>query len=490
MQIGAQSAIQSQSEAPWLQAFQRLRQLSRSEPFPDLAWRKAHLKALRRLVVSQKDALARAIHKDFGCRSHRETAMSEVLPVLQSIDDALWNLGRWMRPERKAVALHFLPAGNRVVYQPKGLVLIVAPWNYPLQLTIGPLVAAIAAGNRVILKPSEYTPRFSEVLKRALEETLGSEVIHVAVGGTDVAAGLTGLPFDHILFTGSTAIGTKVMQAAAANLTPVTLELGGKSPAILNESFDVETAARRIARGKLMNAGQTCIAPDYVLVPTHLVDGFIEHYARVAATFYPRLAANPDYTSIITLRHYDRLTRLIEDARNKGAQIRVVDPAREFPEGAFGERTSRKLAPLILSRVKDSMDIMQEEIFGPILPVVPYSSLDEAVDYVNSRPRPLALYYFDRDRSRIDAILTRTTAGGVTISDTIFHAAQESLPFGGIGPSGIGAYHGEYGFQTFSHAKAVFKQGRIPATELLNPPYGKRFDFMITALIKRFAGLR
>jgi acyl-CoA reductase-like NAD-dependent aldehyde dehydrogenase len=490
MQTGARSALEAQSETSWAQAFQRLHRLSQKEVFPDLAQRKALLRALRRLVVSRKEAFARAIHHDFGCRSPRETAMIEVLPVLQSIDDALWNVGRWMRARRKAVALHFLPASNRVVFQPKGLVLIVAPWNYPLELTIGPLVAALAAGNRVILKPSEYTPRFSELLKGTLEETLGSGIIHVATGGAEVAAGLTALPFDHILFTGSTAVGAKVMQAAAANLTPVTLELGGKSPAIVHQSFDLETAARRIARGKLMNAGQTCIAPDFVLAPAQVVDGFIERYVKVAEWFYPRIAANSDYTSIITDRHYDRLQRLVEDARTKGAQIRVVDPAREFPDGAFGARTSRKLAPIVLSRLSDSMDIMHEEIFGPILPVVPYTSLDEAVAYVNSRPRPLALYYFDHDKSRIDSILSRTAAGGVTINDTIFHAAQESLPFGGIGPSGIGAYHGEYGFHTFSHAKAVFKQGRFPGTELLNPPYGKRFDFMITALIKRFAGLK
>lgn len=476
----------SQAAGPWPAGFERLHRLSREAPYPDLATRKALLRALRTMLGAQKQAFAAAISKDFGNRSIRETMMSEVVPVLQSIDDALWKLRGWMRPQRKPVALHFLPASNKVFHQPKGLVLIVAPWNYPLQLTLGPLVGALAAGNRVIIKPSELTPRFSELLKSAIEKALGDSHVSVMTGGPDLAAELTALPFDHILFTGSTRVGSKVLRQAAPNLTPVTLELGGKSPAILHESFDFATAARRIARGKLLNAGQTCIAPDYVLAPQHRVEEFALHFANAVEALYPTLLANPDYTSIIAPHHAERLNRLLADAKRKGASVRIIDPAHEFAPHDGASAPARKIAPAVLTGVTEEMDIMREEIFGPLLPVVAYATLEEAVATVRARARPLALYYFDHDGERIQAVLKNAHAGGVTINDTIFHVAQESLPFGGIGSSGMGAYHGEAGFQAFSHAKAVFHQSRLAGTELLNPPYGKRFDFLIAALLKRF----
>jgi coniferyl-aldehyde dehydrogenase len=465
-------------------AFEQMQRFSRSGSAPTFAERKDHLRRLRTALIEGRDEFAAAISHDFGTRSLRETAMLEVLPVLQTIGDAISHLRRWMGPERRAVQLHFLPARNSVVYQPKGVVLIIAPWNYPLQLALSPLVAALAAGNRVVLKPSELTARFSEVLKRRLESALGADRVLVATGGVDVATALTALPFDHILFTGSTAVGAKVMEAAAKNLVPVTLELGGKSPAVLHESCDLATAARRIARGKLMNAGQTCIAPDYVLVPDTRLEAFAGVYAEAARSMYPRLVANPDYTSIVAQHHYDRLVSLAADAKAKGAAVTIIDPAGELPAGEIGSSNARKIAPTLVTGARDDMKIMQEEIFGPLLPLVPYASLDDAIRYVHERPRPLALYYFDNDRARIRDVLARTVSGGVSVNDIILHAAQESLPFGGIGPSGMGAYHGEAGFRTFSHAKGVFRQGRLAGTELLAPPYGRRFDRMIGALTR------
>lgn len=468
--------------------FSRLHRLSRTTAPPALADRKALLRKLRAAVISAQDEFAAAISNDFGNRSRRETVLSEVIPVLQGIDDALRHMTRWARPKRRSVAMHFLPAGNRVEYQPKGVVLIISPWNYPLQLALAPLIAALAAGNRVVLKPSELTPRFSEALKKRLEAALGADAVHVACGGVEVAVALTALPFDHILFTGSTAVGAKVMEAAAKTLAPVTLELGGKSPAIVHDNFDLATAARRIARGKLMNAGQTCVAPDYALVPQGRLSAFVESYAAAASQMYPRIVYNPDYTSIISARHFDRLEALVADAKAKGAAVRIIDSAGEIGEGRCGSDNSRKLAPVVLTDVTDDMQVMQEEIFGPVLPVVPYAALDEAIAYVNSRPRPLALYYFDKDRARCAEVLSRTVSGGASVNDTILHVAQEDLPFGGVGPSGMGAYHGQAGFLTFSHEKGVFTQSRFAPSDLLAPPYGKKFDTIVGALVRRFKG--
>ena len=327
-----------------------------------------------------------------------------------------------------------------------------------MSLTVGPLAAALAAGNRVIVKPSEFTPATSELLKHCLEAALGTDRVTVATGGADVAEHLCKLPFDHILFTGSTSVGRKVMAAVAQNLTPVTLELGGKSPAIVHPDYDLALAAKRIARGKLLNAGQTCIAPDYVLIPEDLAEAFACEYVTATGRLYPRITDNPDYSAIINQRHYDRLNGLVADAQAKGARIKKVDRAGEQTDAGPGSSNTRKIAPMVLTGVTDDMAIMQEEIFGPLLPIVGYRTLDDAIDYVRRRPRPLSLYYFDNDRARVKRVLDLTVSGGATVNDTIYHFAQDSLPFGGIGPSGMGAYHGREGFLTFSHAKAVFFQ--------------------------------
>jgi acyl-CoA reductase-like NAD-dependent aldehyde dehydrogenase len=477
---------EADSSAAGLDArFRAMHRESRAGSPASLAERREHLRALRRAIASHVAQFQEAVARDFGSRSHEETLVAEIIPALTTVREALRHVGGWMAPERRGTSVLFWPGRNEIRWQPKGVVLIVSPWNYPVSLAVGPLAAALAAGNRAILKPSEFTPATSDLLKRCLEGALGAERVTVATGGPEVAQALCRLPFDHILFTGSTAVGRKVMAAAAENLTPVTLELGGKSPAIVHPAYDLATAASRIARGKLMNAGQTCIAPDYVLVQEGAVDAFVRTYRDAAGRLYPRLIGNRDYTSIVDRRHYDRLSALVADARERGARIAMVDPAAELAAGEIGSPDTRKIAPVVLTGVTDAMAIMQEEIFGPLLPIVGYRSLEDAIDYVRTRPRPLALYYFDSDRARIGRVLDLTVSGGVTVNDTIYHFAQESLPFGGIGPSGIGAYHGREGFRTFSHAKATFHQRRFALTDLLAPPYGAWFDRLTRLALRR-----
>ncbi len=470
------------------QRFWSMQKASRTEPPPSLAERKQSLRALRRAISACSSEIIDAISHDYGWRSPAETLMAEIVPSLTIVRDAMVNVPAWMRPEPRGSGVLFWPASNKIIWQPKGVVLIIAPWNYPILLVIGPLAAALAAGNRVIVKPSEFTPSASAALKRCLEGALGADRVTVATGGVEMAQGLCQLPFDHILYTGSTAVGKKVMQAAAVNLTPVTLELGGKSPAIIHESFDLPLAALRIMRGKLLNAGQTCIAPDYVLVPRSQLETFTDLASKTVRKLYPRLLDNPDYTAIINQRHYDRLAALAADAKSRGARVTVADPAGELAPGEVGAPVQRKMAPVILSGLSDDMAVMREEIFGPLLPVVPYDSLEEALAYVNTRPRPLALYYFDDDRRRISHVLDRTVSGGVTINDTLYHIAQEKLPFGGIGPSGMGAYHGRDGFCTFSHAKATFFQARHTMTSHLAPPYNRLFDWLMRFAVRRNGG--
>ncbi len=469
------------------QRFWSMHGQSRSEPSNSEAERRSLLKALRQVISASAPMFVEAIAQDYGHRSPSETLLAEVVPALIMAGGALRNLKAWMRPERRGRSIEFWPARNQVHRQPKGVVLIISPWNYPLQLTVGPLAAALAAGNRIIVKPSELTPATSALLKQRLEEGLGSDRVTVALGGPEVAEALCRLPFDHILFTGSTAVGKTVMAAAAQNLTPVTLELGGKSPALLHSDCDLPRAVERIVRGKLLNAGQTCIAPDYALVARGKVDDFVRRFRETASRFYPRILDNPDYTAIINSRHYERLERLIEDARGQGARIETVDPAGELA-GAHGSPQLRRMAPAAIADVTDTMAVTREEIFGPLLPIVAYDTLEEAIAYVNARPRPLALYYFDDDRARIRHVLQHTISGGVTVNDTIYHFAQEELPFGGIGASGMGSYHGRDGFNTFSHAKGIFLQSRLTPTSLLTPPYDAWFQRILRFVIRSNGG--
>jgi coniferyl-aldehyde dehydrogenase len=461
------------------EAFDAQRAAFAADMLPSRETRVDRLDRLLRLTAKHQGAIAEAISADFGHRSRAETDLAEIFLVLSAIRAMRRHVGRWMRPRRVATPLQLLPARSEIIPQPLGVVGVISPWNYPYQLAMLPAAEAIAAGNRVMLKPSELTPSFAELLRRIVAEHFSPEELTVVVGDVAVGRAFASLPFDHLFFTGSTSIGRQVALAAAQNLTPVTLELGGKSPAIIDADCDIGLVVPRIAYGKLLNAGQTCVAPDYMLVPRPRVDEFVAGFAKAAAGMYPTIAANPDYTSIVSERHFQRLTRLVDDATARGATAHRLAPAGEAPAA-----DRRRFPPTVLTGVDDAMAVMQEEIFGPVLPVLPYDTLDEAIGYVNAHPRPLALYWFGGNRARRDAVLRRTISGGVTINDACWHVAQENLPFGGVGASGCGAYHGEQGFRTFSKEKPVLHQARLNGFGQFRPPYGRRFEKMIS-LLKR-----
>lgn len=456
----------------------RMREAAARDPHPSWRSRDMQLAALERLVRENAPAIAEAIRSDFGNRSLHETQLLEIFPSLEGIRYTRRHLKSWMRPERRHVSLWFLPGRARVLHQPLGVVGVIVPWNYPLYLAVGPLTAALAAGNRALVKMSEYTPATSELFARLVAKYFSDDAVAVVQGDAEVAQAFARLPFGHLLFTGSTKVGYSVMRAAAENLTPVTLELGGKSPAILGPDYPLEKFAERVVVGKTMNAGQTCIAPDYVLVPAGQEHAFIAAAQKAVNACYPDILRTPDYSSIVSERHYRRLLGLVEDARGQGAEVVPLSATAE-PDAA-----TRRIPPVALRNVTPGMQAMQEEIFGPILPVVPYRDLDEAIAYVNARPNPLALYYFDEDRGRIDQVLERTLSGGVTINDTILHIAQDSLPFGGVGESGKGHYHGFEGFEAFSKKKAVFFQSRLNGMGLFKPPYGALFERMVKFLLR------
>jgi coniferyl-aldehyde dehydrogenase len=447
---------------------------------PTYRQRKADIKKLIVAVRKEANAIAGAISADFGNRGRHETLLADVWPVLASARYTLRHLSLWMKPKRVPVGLELLPAAGRIVSQPLGVIGIISPWNYPFSLAIVPLIAALAAGNRAIIKPSELTPRTSEYMAAFLARLFPAEKVATVLGGPETGAAFAALPFDHLFFTGSTAVGRRVMQSAAENLTPVTLELGGKSPCILAGDTPLAAAAECIASGKLLNAGQTCIAPDYVLVPQAHREKLIGCLQDAIAKFYPSLKNNPDYTSIINAAHYARLAGYIEEARGRGVRIVEINPKKEALDPA-----QRKIAPTLLIDPPDDLAVMREEIFGPVLPIVSYNTLDDAIAYVNARPRPLALYFFGPDRIAREKVLSRTVSGGVTVNDTLLHYAAESLPFGGVGPSGMGAYHGEAGFAAFSHRKAVFLQNPINGTALLRPPFGQIAERMIKFMLGR-----
>src|ERR1700678_787574 len=444
---------------------------------PSLQERRADLKKLADAIGRSEGRLEAAFSAHFGSRSRHETKLGEVFPAQAAIRHTLRHLPRWMRPKRVAVGLELLPAGARVVYQPVGVVGIISPWNYAFQLAVVAVVAALAAGNRVMLKPSELTPRTSDFLAELLGGLFAPDQVATVIGGPDVGPAFARLPFDHLFYTGSTAVGGQVMAAAAENLTPVTLELGGKSPCILGEDATLPAAVESIVYGKLLNAGQTCIAPDYVLLPRRRLDEFIKLATGTIAKFYPALAANPDYSSIIDERHYRRLAQCVADAKASGTRVIEINPGRETLAAE-----TRKLPPTLVIDPGDDLAIMRDEIFGPLLPIKTYRGLDEAIDYVNSHPRPLALYYFGADAASRDKALRKKISGGASVNTTLFHFVAENLPFGGIGPSGIGAYHGEFGFQTFSHRKGVFLQSRLSGARFLYPPFGRITNLMLKFL--------
>jgi acyl-CoA reductase-like NAD-dependent aldehyde dehydrogenase len=461
--------------------FERAQAAARSEPAVPWPVRADRLRRLEVMIRDERARMADAISADFGNRSRHETDLLEMFPALEGIKHALSHGKSWMRAQRRRTGFWFLPASSRLLPQPLGLIGVVTPWNYPLYLTVGPLTSAFVAGNRAMVKLSEYTPRFGTLFETLVQSYFGADELHVTNGDASVAEAFCTLPFDHLLFTGSTAVGHHVMQAASANLTPVTLELGGKSPVLIGPGANFQRAVDRVMAGKLVNAGQTCIAPDYVLLPRGSEKAFIDAARALVAKGYPGLnqpgAASPDYTTIIAPRHFERLERQLDEVRQGGAEVTALSSA---PIDA----ARRLMPPYVITGAKPSDALMREEIFGPILPLVSYDSWDEALAYINARPRPLALYIFERDGARVDAALERTVAGGVSVNETLLHIAQDDLPFGGVGPSGMGAYHGHAGFLTFSHMKPVFRQSPLNGMGLFKPPYGRVFERMVGLLMR------
>jgi len=456
--------------------FRRQKEAVLNNPPFSLEERRDNLRKLEAVLVKHQDAIAEAISKDFGNRSIHETKILELFPAIDGLRYTRRHLKKWMKPGKRHVALWFKGARNRVIPQPKGVVGIIAPWNYPLFLVISPLTSALAAGNRCMIKMAANAQGLCHLLRDILAPVFPEELLAVLPGVA--AREFTPLPFDHLVFTGSPDSGRTVMKTAGDNLTPVTLELGGKSPTLIDEGFDIQTAAERILHVKYMNAGQTCVAPDYLLLPAHKVDDFVAAAGPIVRQRYPRLDT-PDYTSIIDDRSYQRLIGVIEDARAKGATV------VNLLEGAAAAADLRKIPPTILRDVTDEMEVMQHEIFGPLLPIKPYRTLDEALAYINGHERPLALYLFSNDRQVRETVLSRTMSGGVSINDCAMHVAQHDMPFGGIGNSGMGQYHGYEGFAEFSKLRPVFQQAAWPlGASFLYPPYGKAFATMYKMLIK------
>lgn len=460
--------------------FEAQKQAFQHSPAPSLAERQHNLKRLKHALLTYQDRLIEAIDRDFACRSRDESLIAEVMPSIQGINHALKHLKSWMKPSRRRVSLLFQPARNRVYYQPKGVVGVIAPWNYPLYLAVGPLLAALSAGNRTMIKMSEFTPHTSALFQELIESTFPEDLIAVVNGDADVAADFSSRPFDHLLFTGSTAVGKRVMRAASENLTPVTLELGGKSPAIVSPDVPMKDAAQRIAFGKAFNAGQTCVAPDYVLCPADRIQAFVEQFRTCFAKMYPSLRDNDDYTAIVNERQHSRLQSYLDDARAKDAEVIELNPAEEN----LGDGSYKMPLTLVLNTTPE-MAVMQEEIFGPILPIVSYGNLADAIQYINDRPRPLALYFFGYDRSEQHQMINRTLSGGMCINDSLMHVAQDDLPFGGVGDSGMGHYHGKEGFLTFSHQRAIFAKQKFNSGKLVYPPYGTSVHKMIYKLFIR-----
>lgn len=429
---------------------------------PDRAERLGRLRRLEQALDDHQDALLQAVSRDFGHRSAFETLLAEFMTARGELRHIRRHLRYWMRRRPQPVNWRFWPARAWLEYRPLGVVGVMAPWNYPINLVVAPLAAALAAGNHVLLKPSEQTPHTADALKAMIDEAFPTEQVAVVTGGVEVSKAFSALPLDHLLFTGSTEVGRHVMRAAADHLTPVTLELGGKSPVVLSADAGMERAAAAIASGKFFNAGQTCIAPDYALVPPGRSEALAAGISRWVESHLPEAASNDDYTAIINADHAARLTALIDDAESRGAKVIRL--------GGAGTEGMRRMPPTILQGVTDEMRIMQEEIFGPVLPIVEVADLDSAIAYIRARPRPLALYHFggDEDQQRI---VSSTLAGGICLNDTLMHYAEPGLPFGGVGDSGMGQYHGFEGFRTFSKLLPVFRQSRLSAGSLIRPPY-------------------
>ena len=473
-------AIQTQSPDKFSLPEQlvRLKQACQAQPMPSLALRRSRLTALKSALLAHKQALCDALALDYGQRSDYDSLVADILPCVMQINYSLKRLKGWMKPVRRHPGLLLAPARVEVHYQPLGVVGIMVPWNFPVMLSLGPLIGAIAAGNRAMIKLSEFTPHTNAALRTLLEAVFDDDEVVLIEGDAGLAAAFSTLPFDHLLFTGSTAVGRQVMAAAAPQLTPLTLELGGKSPCLIAPDMPLALAVERMIFGKSLNAGQICVAPDYVLLPRGQEQAFIEAYQAHFRRLYPKGLDSPDYGSIINRAQYERLTAWLAEAKQAGAQVHpCASPARD--DGA------RRLVPHLLTEVPGHCQLMQQEIFGPLLPLVPYDSIEEAIAYVAARPRPLALYLMSLDPALQHRLIRETHAGGMAINECLFQVAADDAPFGGIGPSGMGHYHGHEGFLTFSKAKTVLRRGRFSAGTLIHPPYRRWYQRLMMALFLR-----
>ncbi len=455
-----------------------------ADPYPSFELRKDRINRSIDLLKRYQNDICEAIAADFGHRSLDQSLLMDVAGAIGPLAHSRDHMKKWMKADKRKTSpaiMGLLGGRVRVEHQPKGVIGIISPWNFPIQLTFGPLANVFAAGNRSMIKPSEFTPATSELMARMISEAYDEDEVAVITGGPAVGEAFSNLAFDHLLFTGATSIARHVMKAASKNLVPLTLELGGKSPVMVSKSADMEVAAARIMNGKTLNAGQICLAPDYVMVPEGKQGEFVANAQKSVQAMYPTLKDNPDYTSIVNERHYDRLQSYLEDARAKGAEIVEINPANED----FSQQAHHKIPPTLVMNPTEDMKIMQEEIFGPLLPVKTYKEMDEAIDYVNDHERPLGLYYFGSDKAETNKVTTRTTSGGVTINDVIMHVAQEDAPFGGIGPAGMGNYHGEYGFREFTHQKTIFSQIKFEGVlKGMRPPYGESFRKLAGSMMK------
>ncbi|QUD88162.1 coniferyl aldehyde dehydrogenase [Phenylobacterium montanum] len=478
------AAVHDEASMKALLAKQKAAHLRDGEPSADK--RIERLNRCIGLLVENQKAIEEALNADFGSRSKEATAFTDIAASIGPLKHARDNLRKWMRPSKRKTSppiLGLFGAKAEVRYQPKGVVGVISPWNFPVNLTFAPLAGILAAGNRAMIKPSEYTPATSALMAQMFGGAFSDEEIAVITGGPEVGQAFAGLAFDHLIFTGATGIARHVMKAAAENLVPLTLELGGKSPVIIGKSADMGVAAARIMNGKTLNAGQICLAPDYVLTPSDKLEGFIAEAQGAVKQMFPTIKDNPDYTSIVAQRHYDRIQGYIDDARAKGARVIEIKPDGED----LTQQEHRKIAPTLIIEPTDDMKVMQEEIFGPVLPVKTYKAVGDAIDYINGRDRPLGLYYFGDDEAEREQVLARTTSGGVTVNDVVFHVAQEELPFGGVGPAGMGSYHGHDGFLEFSHKKAIYSQIKkdIGPLKQMRPPYGPAIRKFLEGQIRR-----
>ena len=453
---------------------------------PSLAKRIDWLDRCIGLLVDYSTEIEQALMADFGARSADATRFTDVAGSIGPLKHAKAHVAKWMKTEKHKTSpaiLGLFGAKAEVQYQPKGVVGVISPWNFPVNLTFAPLAGILAAGNRAMIKPSEFTPATSALMAKMFASVFSEEEIAVVTGGPEIGQEFSSLAFDHLIFTGATSVARHVMRAAAENLVPLTLELGGKSPVILGKSADYATAAARVMNGKTLNAGQICLAPDYVLTPEDKLETFIGEAQGAVAKMFPTLKDNPDYTAIVAQRHYDRIMGYVEDARSKGARIVEINPAEED----FSQQEHRRIPPTLIINPTDDMKVMQEEIFGPVLPVKTYKTVQDAIGYVNAHDRPLGLYYFGDDAAERDLVLNSTTSGGVTVNDVIMHITQEELPFGGVGPAGMGSYHGFDGFKEFSHRKAVYTQIKKDIGPLvqMRPPYGPGIRKYLASQLKR-----